>query len=241
MNRKIRQGFCVTLILSGVLVCSLIRRTHGSDEAAAATKSKVSDSQESSAALALGEVDLRRSRVYVFVGKTGLGHDHGVEGRLKSGTVRLDAGESAGELVFDMNSFDADTDAARKYVGLSGSTDTSTRQQVNTNMKGAPILNVRQFPTATFKIDSCRQLERKNAKGQTAYELSGKFTLRGVTRPLKFSAEYVEDKGIHRLRGNFSILQTNYGITPFKKAFGAVGVANQLKIFGDLVIGGEPQ
>ncbi|MGV2340918.1 MAG UNVERIFIED_CONTAM: hypothetical protein LVR18_45365 [Planctomycetaceae bacterium] len=39
-----------------------------------------------------GNVDLQASRVYVFVGKTGLGHDHGVEGRLKSGQVTLGCG-----------------------------------------------------------------------------------------------------------------------------------------------------
>ncbi len=36
-----------------------------------------------------------------------------------------------------MNSFDADTDAARRYLGLEGSTDESTRKQVNANMLGA--------------------------------------------------------------------------------------------------------
>ena len=32
-----------------------------------------------------GEVDTDGSRIYVFVGKTGLGHDHGIVGRLVSG------------------------------------------------------------------------------------------------------------------------------------------------------------
>jgi hypothetical protein len=52
-----------------------------------------------------GDVDLAGSRVYVFVGKTGLGHDHAVIGKLVSGSVRLDAAEDAGQLVFDMRSF----------------------------------------------------------------------------------------------------------------------------------------
>jgi polyisoprenoid-binding protein YceI len=98
------------------------------------------------------QVSVQKSRVYIFVDKTGLGHQHGVEGRLKSGSLTLGAVEEAGEIVFDMNSFDADTDAARRYVGLSGSTDASTRRQVNDNMKNTSILNVAQFPTATFAI-----------------------------------------------------------------------------------------
>ena len=106
------------------------------------------------------QISVQKSRVYIFVDKTGLGHQHGVEGRLKSGSLTLGAVEDAGELVFDMNSFDADTDAARRYVGLSGSTDASTRRQVNDNMKNTSILNVGQFPTATFAIKSATLLEK---------------------------------------------------------------------------------
>ncbi len=102
----------------------------------------------------------------MFVGKTGLGHEHGVEGKLKSGHIVLKHRRDAGELVFDMNSFDADTNAARRYVGLAGTTDTSTRQQVNANMKGDPILGVRRYPTATYQIDSARNLTRR-VQGQS--------------------------------------------------------------------------
>jgi polyisoprenoid-binding protein YceI len=182
------------------------------------------------------QISVQKSRVYIFVDKTGLGHPHGVEGRLKSGSLTLGAVEDAGELVFDMNSFDADTDAARRYVGLSGSTDASTRRQVNDNMKNTSILNVGQFPTAKFAIKSATLLEKKSRSGSPLYELTGDFTLRGKTRPIKFEAEgEVKDNMIH-VRGRFAILQTQYGITPFRKALGAVGVADQLIIHGDLWI-----
>ena len=52
-----------------------------------------------------GDVDTERSRVYIFVGKTGFGHDHAIVGRLASGRVVLDAPQNAGQLVFDMPSF----------------------------------------------------------------------------------------------------------------------------------------
>jgi polyisoprenoid-binding protein YceI len=198
-----------------------------------------SDGNAPSSLQSAEQIDTRLSRVYIFVGKTGLGHEHGVEGRLKSGSVRLEAGSEAGEMVFDMVSFDADTNAARRYVGLSGSIDASTRQQVNANMKAPAILDVRQYPTATFLIDSCIRTDRKSRSGNAVYELAGRFTLRSVTRPVKFDAEVTEDKGVPRLKGHFTILQTNYGITPFRKAFGAVGVADPLRIYGDIVLGAE--
>ncbi len=182
------------------------------------------------------QISVQKSRVYIFVDKTGLGHPHGVEGRLKSGSLTLGAGEEAGELVFDMNSFDADTDAARRYVGLSGSTDASTRRQVNDNMKNISILNVGQFPTATFAIKSATLLEKKSRTGAPLYELTGEFTLRGKTRPIKFEAEAEQKDNMTHVHGRFAILQTQYGITPFRKALGAVGVADQLIIHGDLWI-----
>ena len=182
------------------------------------------------------QISVQKSRVYIFVDKTGLGHPHGVEGRLKSGSLTLGAGEEAGELVFDMNSFDADTDAARRYVGLSGSTDASTRRQVNDNMKNTAILNVSQFPTATFTIKSATLLEKKSRTGAPLYELTGEFTLRGKTRPIKLEAEAEQKDNMTHVHGRFAILQTQYGITPFRKALGAVGVADQLIIHGDLWI-----
>ena len=182
------------------------------------------------------QISVQKSRVYIFVDKTGLGHPHGVEGRLKSGSLILGAGEEAGELVFDMNSFDADTDAARRYVGLSGSTDASTRRQVNDNMKNISILNVGQFPTATFAIKSATLLEKKSRTGAPLYELTGEFTLRGKTRPIKFEAEAEQKDNMTHVHGRFAMLQTQYGITPFRKALGAVGVADQLIIHGDLWI-----
>ncbi len=180
------------------------------------------------------QVSVNRSRVYTIVGKTGLGHDHAVEGRIRSGHLSLGATSDAGEIVFDMNSFDADTDRARRFAGMQGSTDAATRQQVNANMRAGSILNVRQYPTATFVVSAARLLDQNSAAGTARYELEGKFTLCGTTRPLKFSVTAEARDGLTSVRGSFSILQTQYGITPFRKALGVVGVADRLTIHGDL-------
>lgn len=183
-----------------------------------------------------GQVDVASSRIYVHVGKTGLGHDHGVIGQLKSGSLQLGAQSSAGQFVFDMTTFVADTDAARKYVGLEGSTAEGTRRQVNDNMFGKHVLDVRQFPTATFAIDSALLKESSVKSAPPVYELRGKFTLHGVTRPLVISARVEEKSGFSHLRGKFEILQTDFGIKPYTAALGAVGVADQLTIYGDLFV-----
>ncbi len=181
-------------------------------------------------------VDLRKSRIYIFVGKTGLGHEHGVEGHLKSGELLMGSADHAGKFVFDMKSFHADTEAARKYVGLEGHTSESTRRQVDANMLGAKVLNVEKYPTAIFEIDSAKMLGRASRRGYPLAELDGRFTLHGVTRRIRILTEVIEQRGETRVRGGFRIRQSDYKIKPFSKAFGAIGVADELRIYGEIVL-----
>jgi hypothetical protein len=177
-------------------------------------------------------VYLASSRVYALVGKTGLGHEHGVLGKLKSGRIVLGATHDAGELVFDMTSFVAETDTARKLVGLSGNTAASTASQVTANMLSAAVLNVVAYPTAAFQIDSAVE-EPSSGAGKT-YRLTGRFTLQKVTRPLSIVAEVTDRNGWNFVRGSFKLRQTDYGMKPYTKAFGAVGVADEMTVFGEL-------
>jgi polyisoprenoid-binding protein YceI len=188
-----------------------------------------------------GDIYLPGSRVYVFVGKTGLGHEHGIVGQLKQGRLRLDAPANSGELVFDMTTFAADTDDARKNVGLPSSTDASTQQQVNANMRGAEVLDVTRFATSSFAVRSVKQLPQPSSRNLPQYELAGDFSLHGVTRPIQVIADAEEQNGWLHLRGGFSMLQSQFGITPFTKAFGAVGVSDELKVWGDFWIAKQPQ
>lgn len=186
-----------------------------------------------------GDVHLKQSRVYIRVGKTGFGHEHGVEGQLSSGTLKLNEGK--GELVFDMKTFTADTNAARKYVGLSGTTDAGTRSKVNANMRGSHVLDVNRYPTAKFKVKSILPTKQASRRGLPQYRVNGDFTLHGKTRQIEFLADAQKKDGWLHVRGGFSILQTHYGITPYSTGLGTIGVANKLTIWGDLWVVQEKQ
>ena len=181
-----------------------------------------------------GNVDLVGSRAYVFVGKTGLGHDHAVIGQLAAGDVRLGAATQAGRLVFDMRSFRADTPEARKVLGLPGETDAKTRRQVDENMLGPAVLDVARHPTATLDIQSALPAARRSEGGKPAYDLVGSFTLHGTTRPVTVRAEADVAGTVVRLWGGFTIRQTDFGMKPFAKLGGVVGVADELRIMGDI-------
>lgn len=232
-GKRARWVWC----FAGLFTLSLALAWHSETGKAAPPRSAA---RSNSGAESPGSIDVERSRVYVFVRKSGLGHEHAVEGRVKSGTIHLGQAKKSGALEFDMTSFDADTEAARKYLSLKGTTSDSVRQKVNDNMLGGSVLDVERFPTATFAIESAQQVA---TKGKTPrYQLKGKFTLHGQTREVTITADTTSQAGdkVIRLQGQFDILQTEFGITPYKAALGAVGVADQLTIYGDLWIAAEP-
>ena len=111
----------------------------------------------------------------------------------------------------------------------------------NTNMKGSDVLDVQRYPTATLQVSSALPTGGKSKHGLPIYQLKGSFTLHGKTQPVVIVAEVEQARGWLHLKGNFVIKQTAFGITPFSKAFGAIGVADALRIYGDLWVAPNDQ
>jgi polyisoprenoid-binding protein YceI len=182
------------------------------------------------------QVDTAASRVYVRVNSaTRLGHVHGVEGRLASGTVTPGG---AGELTFDMTTFTADTAQARRYVGLDPRFSASDAQKVTANLRGPDVLDVAQHPKAIFTITSCTPLDGQAGGAAGRYRLDGQFKLHGVTRPLQLTAILgpTDKPRMMRLHGSFKLLQSDYGIRPFSALGGLSRVADELQIWGDFTL-----
>ncbi len=163
-----------------------------------------------------------------------LGHTHGVEGRLASGTVALSGG---GEVVFDMTTFQADTAQARQYVGLDAAVP-SDAHKVTSNMLGLDVLAVSRYPRAVYSITSIRPLDGQAAGQPGRYQVDGRFTLHGVNQPVQLVAtiELADKSGGLRMRGTFTIRQTAFGIQPYSALAGLARVADPLPIWGDLVL-----
>ena len=202
--------------------------------ATAPARAQLAGATEAPKSFVAGDVYLPSSRVYALVGKTGLGHEHGVIGALSTGRLVLGASQDAGELVFDMTSFRADTDAARRFVRLEGATSESTQRQVTENMLGSAVLDVGRHPTARYRIDSALKMDAGAPEGVRRYRLEGQLILHNVSRPLTIVAEVEPKNGWNRVRGSFRLKQSDFGIKPFTKAFGAVGVADEMTVWGEL-------
>jgi hypothetical protein len=185
------------------------------------------------------EVSTQYSRVYILVDKSGVvGHQHAIEGKLRHGQLSFQP-EKLGSLSFDMPSFDADTLRARQYLGLSGETDEATRGKVNANMLGPEILDVQHFPEARLDKVRVQAKSSKSARDLPECLMSGEFTLHGKTRPVEVLCDHEMKNGWHHLRGAFRIKQSDFGIKPFSKMMGAIGVADELVIHGELWIAPE--
>jgi polyisoprenoid-binding protein YceI len=183
------------------------------------------------------EVDVKASRIHIKVGTaTRLGHEHGIEGNLKSGKVVFG---DKGELVFDMASLTADTSEARKFVGLEKKKISQNEaKKVTKTMRSADVLDVEKHPTATFSISALKPLDKQAAGEPGAYQVEGAFSLHGTDNKLEFKAkvEKADKEGQLKATGKFTIKQTDYSMKPYATAGGLAKVADELEISGYLVL-----
>ena len=101
-------------------------------------------------------------------------------------------------------------------------------------MLGVEILNVKQFSSAKFERATLQAKKTLSKRQLPEYLLTGDFTLHEKTRPVEILCDLEVKDGWNHFRGGFKILQSNYGIKPFSKMLGAVGVTDELTIYGDL-------
>lgn len=121
-----------------------------------------------------------------------------------------------GSLVYDKDNvanskFEVEIDA--------NSLDTKNPKR-DQHSKSPDFLNVKQFPTITYKSDSVKKLS------DDEFEMTGQLTLHGVTKPLtsklKKLGEATDPKGVHRIGGEstFTIKRSDFGMTGMMNALG---------------------
>jgi polyisoprenoid-binding protein YceI len=184
------------------------------------------------------DVDTKASRVYMKLEPDGRGHDHAIVGKLASGSMTLGAAEKAGELVFDLTSFEADAPEVRQYVKLEGTMSDKDRRSVTRTMLGSQVLDTQQYPKATCTLTTVKPLDDQAAGGTGRYRVEGRLSLHGEEQPVRFEAraERAKTEGALRLTGHFTLRQTDYKIKPYSALFGTLKVKDELTVYGDLVL-----
>ena len=170
-----------------------------------------------------GPLDVRNSRLTVFVYKAGLfsafADNHVISAPIASGTItttptpRIELAVNAADLV----PLDPDLDPAK-------------RAEVRTRMLGEEVLDTGKFPTITFASTAIEPA------GPDRWNVSGRLTIHGVTRAVTIAVARAD----RVYRGETRIRQRDFGITPIRIAGGTVSVKDELKVEFEIAVSDKP-
>ena len=181
-------------------------------------------------------LDPGRSRFEARVYRAGplarLGHNHVVTASDVTGRAWVGAtpAESGFEIVVPVASLVVDDPAARAAAGpdFAGEVPDSAREGTRANMTRAEVLDVAAYPTIALR---CAGLLGDWSAPRAPVEV----TLRGVTRRIEVPLVVERTANAVVARGEFRLRQTDFGITPFSVAGGAIQVADEVVLSFDAV------
>jgi polyisoprenoid-binding protein YceI len=162
----------------------------------------------------------------------GLAHDHVVEATEVGGVVEYDAARpAASAIVVEVRtaSLRVDDPAARRRLGAAGGElSDSQRADVDRAMRTPDQLDVARYPTIRFVST------RVAGEGDGRLRVTGRPTLRGVTREVTFPATVALESGALRGRATVTFLQSSFGYRPYSALLGAIRNKDEVTLHVDL-------
>jgi polyisoprenoid-binding protein YceI len=181
-------------------------------------------------------IDPERTRLALQLFRDGVGsalaHDHVVEATEVGGVVEYDpARPDASAIVVEVRtaSLRVDEPAARRRLGVEGDLSDGQRADVAKAMRAPDQLDVARYPTIRFVST------RAVAEGEGRLRLTGRLTLRGVTREITFPATVTRESGALRGRATLTFLQPSFGYRPYSALLGAIRNKDEVTLHVDLV------
>ena len=176
-------------------------------------------------------VDAGQSELRFLVYKTGalsaFGHDHTVDAHGFKGEVYLASSftDSSFDLTLPVKDFQVDDPASREAEGADFTSKPTPNDVKGTtaNMLGPRLLDAAQHPEVTIQSVKVTGSEAKA-------EVSVRITLHGTARDLKVPFAISRSGDDLSASGDFELRQSEFGITPFSAAGGALQVADVIKV-----------
>ncbi|MEO8026577.1 MAG: YceI family protein, partial [Bryobacteraceae bacterium] len=109
---------------------------------------------------------------------------------------------------------------------------TKDKREIEKTMH-AEVIQSDKFPEIVYESTGATSTSLSDARWQI--NLTGNLTLRGVTRGQKIALQVTRLGDMLRANGEFSILQTDYGIKPVSVAGGTLKLKDELKFTFDIV------
>jgi polyisoprenoid-binding protein YceI len=161
------------------------------------------------------------SQVLVHVFKagalSGVLHDHHFRGDAVTGSLTFnpkDPTSTRGEVVLRVSSLRE----------VHSELDESDQKKVVAEMLGPGVLDSASHPAVQFRIEGFEVSSSSPDKPEVQGDARGELTLRGSARALRLPVRVTWGPEQLRVTGRASINQSDFGITPLKKAFGTIQV-----------------
>jgi len=171
-------------------------------------------------------IDSSKSKIEIQVAKDGFfkafGHDHLVSTTHFSGSVRLAESKMEESSV----TFTAEANSLRVIDPGESEKD---RSEVQATMLGEQVLDVARYPQIQFSSSTIKVVSA--SKNTFDLQVSGTLTLHGTKKPVTLPVRVqISDDGSLTCDTEIYLLQSDFGITPYKAAGGAVKVKDKLKL-----------
>lgn len=182
------------------------------------------------------DIDPQRTVVTFRVYRAGplakLGHNHVITSGQATGFAwqGREPADSGFEIRIPVNSLVVDAAAARAAAGpdFEGTVPDSAREGTHQNLLRPEVLDGARFAEVIVRSNSLSGTwERPVAMAD--------ITLKGVTRRKEVPIEIGSVAGALTARGSFTLRQTDFGMTPFSAAGGAIQVADEIGVSFEIV------
>src|SRR2546421_8695828 len=171
-------------------------------------------------------IDSSKSKIEIQVAKDGFfkafGHDHLVSTTHFSGSVRL------AESKMEESSVTVTAEANSLRVIDPGESE-KDRSEMQATMLGEQGFDVARYPQIQFSSSTIKVVSA--SKNTFDLQVSGPLTLHGTQKPVTLPVHLqISDDGSLTCDTEISLLQSDFGITPYKAAGGAVKVKDKIKL-----------
>ena len=184
------------------------------------------------------EFQAGQSWVVIHVYKGGalksLGHNHIISTRNVTGTVSWDKAklqDTRFQLIIPVESFRVDDPGLRQQAGKKFAKEVSDGARKGTlkNMLGKKVLDGLHFPQIIVQSKAIRQ------EDATRFIVTMNLKIHGISRNVSVPVLLERKVGVINIKGDFTLLQSNYGIKPLSAAFGTIVVNDRINIYFRLV------
>jgi polyisoprenoid-binding protein YceI len=177
------------------------------------------------------DIDSAETRITVLVYRAGplarLGHNHAITSGGETGVIWLGStpASSGFEIHVPVTAFDVDDPQARAEAGADfpGAVPDEARAGTTTNMLRAEVLDAAHYPEIVVRsVSATGTWEQATVRASVR--------LKDLER--SFDVPVAIDRAADRITvtGAFAVRQTDFGITPFSVAGGAIQVADTINI-----------